>query len=145
VRRVNLFSPDFDHSSERDGYRWRGARLGAQLGAARVGATLYELGDGERSFPYHAHQAMEEWLLVVAGSPGLRTPGGERVLRAGDVVCFPAAGEGAHQLRGPGTVLLLSTTRPLEVIEYLDSGKVGVMPLRKIVRADDTADYWEGE
>ncbi len=29
----------------------------------------------------------------------MRTPDGERVLRAGDVVCFPPGAEGAHAVR----------------------------------------------
>jgi hypothetical protein len=31
------------------------------------------------------------------------------------------------------------------VIEYVESGKVGVKPPGKIFRAEDEADYWEGE
>src|SRR5437773_11739508 len=83
VRRVNLFAPEFDHSSERDGYRWQAARAGRAVGAEEIGACLYDLGDGQRSHPYHFHHAMEEWLIVVAGSPTLRTPDRERVLREG--------------------------------------------------------------
>jgi uncharacterized cupin superfamily protein len=145
VRRVNLFSPDFDHTSEREGYRWRGARIGTQLGAERIGGSVYELGDGERTFPYHVHHGMEEWLFVVAGSPVLRTPAGERSLRPGDVVCFPAGPDGAHQVGGPGTVLILSANRVPETVEYLDSGKVGAVPPRKVFRAADAVDYWDGE
>jgi uncharacterized cupin superfamily protein len=145
VRRVNLFSPEFDHASEREGYRWRGARIGKQLGAERIGASLYELADGERTYPYHVHHGMEEWLVVVAGSPVLRSPGGERVLGEGDVVCFPVGPDGAHQVRGPGTVLILSASRDLEAMEYPDSAKVAVSPPRKVFRAADEVDYWEGE
>src|SRR5438105_364936 len=124
MRRVNLLAPEFDRASERDGYRWRGAQIGKQLGASRIGGSLYELGAGERTFPFHFHHGMEEWVLVVDGSPVLRGPDGERELRAGDVVCFPAgAAEGAHQLRGPGRVLMLSANRMPEVASYPDSGK----------------------
>jgi uncharacterized cupin superfamily protein len=45
------------------------------------GGTLYELRPGAKS-PYHWHFGEEEWLLVVGGVPTLRTPKGERVLRA---------------------------------------------------------------
>jgi len=53
--------------------------------------------------------------------------------------------EGAHQVRGPGTVLILSANRSPEVTEYLDSGKIGVRPPGKVLRADAEVDYWEGE
>jgi uncharacterized cupin superfamily protein len=145
MRRVNVFSPEFDHAGEREGYRWRGARIGKQLGAERVGASLYELADGERTYPFHIHHGMEEWLLVVAGTPTVRLADGERQLRTGDVISFPAGPEGAHQVRGPGTVVILSANQMPETVEYLDSGKVGTMPLGKIFRAADAVDYWEGE
>ena len=82
---------------------------------------------------------------MVEGSPVLRGPDGERKLRAGDVVCFPPGAEGAHQVRGPGVVLLLSANRSPEVIEYVDSGKVAAGPPGKVFRAADEVDYWEGE
>jgi uncharacterized cupin superfamily protein len=145
MRRTNIFSPSFDHSSERDGYRWRSARVGHAIGSKLMGARLYELADGEKSHPFHFHHAIEEWLLVVAGSPVLRGADGERVLRPGDVACFPTGVEGAHQVRGPGTVLIVSASRSLEAIEYPDSGKIGVRPPGKVFRLADAADYWEGE
>jgi uncharacterized cupin superfamily protein len=145
LRKVNLFGLEFDHEQEREGYRWRAAWVGKQMGAAKLGGSLYELGDGERSFPYHLHHGMEEWLIVVDGTPTVRTPDGERALRRGDVLCFPAGPEGAHQVRGPGTVLIVSANRLPETIEYPDSGKVGVRPPGRIFRAVDAVDYWEGE
>jgi uncharacterized cupin superfamily protein len=145
MRRTNIFSPSFDHSSERQGYRWHSARVGHAIGSKLMGARLYELADGENSHPYHFHHAIEEWLLVVAGSPVLRGADGERVLRPGDVACFPTGVEGAHQVRGPGTVLIVSASRSVEAIEYPDSGKIGVRPPGKVFRLADETDYWEGE
>ncbi len=78
--------------------------VGKAIGAEQIGASLFELEDGQRSYPYHFHHGIEEWLLVVAGSPSCRTPEGERVLREGDVLCFPVGAAGAHQVTGPGTV-----------------------------------------
>jgi len=145
VRRVNILAPELDRASEREGYRWRAARLGGSIGAEKIGATLYEVPDGDRTFPYHLHHGMEEWLVVVSGTPTVRTPAGERSLRPGDVLCFPPGPDGAHQVRGPGTVLLLSASGSPETTEYADSGKVGARPPGKIFRLADAADYWEGE
>src|SRR5262249_54155492 len=108
VRKVNILSPAFEGAWERDGYRRRAAWLGKQLGAEKIGASLYELPEGEKTFPYHFHYGMEEWLIVVSGTPTLRDPERERELRRGDVVCFPPGPEGGHQLRGPGTVMVIS-------------------------------------
>jgi uncharacterized cupin superfamily protein len=145
VRRANIFKPELDHSSEREGYRSRSARIGRAIGSKQMGATLYELADGERTHPFHFHHAIEEWLVVVSGTPVLRDAGGERSLRAGDAVCFPTGPEGAHQVRGPGMVLIVSASAPLEVSEYPDSGKVGVSHPRKVFRVADAVEYWDGE
>ncbi len=146
MRRANVLTPEFDRLSERDGFRWRAARIGRALGAEHVGCSLYELGEGERSFPFHFHHGTEEWAIVISGAPVLRDPEGERTLRAGDVVCFPPGPEGAHQLRGPGTVLMLSTNPSSpQSAEYPDSAKLGVNPPGKFFRLADAADFWEGE
>jgi uncharacterized cupin superfamily protein len=145
MRRFNILAPEFDHGSERDGYCWRGARIGSAVGGEDIGACLYELGEGECSYPYHFHHGIEEWLLVVDGSPRLRTPGGERELRKGDMVAFPVGPGGAHQLTGPGTVLMFSSKSSPEVTEYPDSGKVGASPPRAVFRIADAVDYWDGE
>jgi uncharacterized cupin superfamily protein len=145
VRRANLLAPEFDHSSERDGYRWHAARVGRAVGAEQMSPCLYELGDGQRSHPYHFHHGIEEWLLVVAGSPLVRTPDGERVLQRGDVLSFRVGPGGAHQVTGPGTVLIISENRAPDSVEYPDSGKVEVRPPGKIFRSADSVDYWDGE
>jgi uncharacterized cupin superfamily protein len=144
MRRINLRNPEFDHDQARDGYRWRGVRVGQAIGADQIGASLYELPDGQHTYPYHLHRGTEEWLLVVGGAPVLRTPDGEQTLREGDVVCFPTGPAGAHQVTGPGTVLILSSGVGLDVIEYPDSGKVGARP-GGTFRASDAVDYWDGE
>jgi uncharacterized cupin superfamily protein len=144
---VNLQGPtERDHG--RTGYAWSARRLGGEL----MGATLYVLPAGERTFPYHYHRGIEEWLLVVAGSPTLRTPEGERQLSEGDVVCFPAGPEGAHQVTGPGSVLIVSNLAYPSVSVYPDSDKVGTRPSpdpedpdRLNFPRDSAVDYWDGE
>lgn len=145
MRKLNILAPELDDSSERDGYRWRRARVGTAVGADQIGACLFELGDGQRSSPYHFHHGIEEWLIVVAGSPLVRTPDGERVLESGDVVCFPVGSGGAHQVTGPGTVLIVAENRAPDALEYPDSGKVELRPGGQVFRNADAVDYWDGE
>jgi uncharacterized cupin superfamily protein len=145
MRRVNIFAPEFEHTSDRDGYRHRSASVGKAIEAEKIGASLYELPDGEKTFPFHFHHRMEEWVIVLDGTPTLRAADGEQVLRAGDVVCLPVGPEGGHQVRGPGTVLIISTSPTLEAIEYPDSEKIGVKPPGKIFHLGDAASYWDGE
>jgi uncharacterized cupin superfamily protein len=151
----NLYGDEWELEQERDGYRWRGRMLGPVVGASMLGASLYELAPGQRSFPYHYEYGNEEWLVVVAGRPTVRTPEGEQELAAGDVVCFPEGPAGAHQVRNatdePVRVLILSTKQRPGVAVYPDSDKIGVWPVageatdRIIVRRECAVDYWDGE
>jgi uncharacterized cupin superfamily protein len=149
VERFNLLRDDLTSASDRDGFRSRATRVGDRLGALQIGGSVFELEAGEQTFPYHFHHGVEEWLLVVEGTPTLRSPDGERELRPGDVVCFPSGPDGAHAVRGPGRVLLLSANRAPSIAVYPDSDKIGTRPGadedRLNFRRGDAVDYWEGE
>jgi uncharacterized cupin superfamily protein len=82
-----------------EGHRFSGRSLARDVGAERTGFGLYELEPGQSTWPYHFELGSEEWLLVVEGEVTLRTPEGERALRAGDVVCFVEGPAGAHAVR----------------------------------------------
>jgi uncharacterized cupin superfamily protein len=153
VQSLDLLGDEWDEwpGPRPPAYDWKWSAVGRRLGGEHLGASLYELPPGARTFPYHYHSGNEEWLLVVDGKPTLRAPGGERELAPGDVVCFPRGPEGAHQLSNrsehPVRVLLLSTLVTPDVVEYLDSGKVGARSAhgRWIFKSGTEVDYWEGE
>jgi uncharacterized cupin superfamily protein len=99
---------------------------GATFGAGRLQATVLELRPGDEAGGYSYAYGREEWVLVLAGAPTRRHPGGEDELEVHDLVCFPEGPSGAHQLanRSDQTVRLLvfSTTEfPVNVC-YPDSG-----------------------
>jgi len=157
---ANLFEPEWDGSGERPGFSYRRAKLGNQAGGERLGASVFEIPPGQATFPYHAHFGNEELLIVVEGSPSLRTPDGWRELEPGEVVSFRVGPEGAHQVmnRGeqPARVLVVSEMNAPDVSLYPDSGKVlaatrppggsgGADDIFEAFRLDDGADYWEGE
>jgi uncharacterized cupin superfamily protein len=153
VKRVNIHTVELDTAQEQPGYRWTAAVLGPHIGAAAMGATLYELPPGEASFPYHYEYGCEEWLLVVAGTPTLRDPWGEHRLDPGDLVCFSDGPDGAHQLINesdePARVMLFSTKGRPAVVVFPDSDKVMAFTGDErddlIARRADAVDYWEGE
>ena len=95
------------------------------------GGTLYELAPGEAVCPYHWHFGEEEWLLVVLGTPTVRTPDGERLLAPWDVAAFPVGEHGAHQVRNdsaePVRIAMFSTASDPEVCIYPDTNEVGVV------------------
>ncbi|HEY4097402.1 MAG TPA: cupin domain-containing protein, partial [Baekduia sp.] len=104
-----------------------GGRLGPRLGAERLDATVAAIDPGARSDPYHYTYGREEWLLVLAGTPTVRLPDGERSLAAGDLVCFPEGPAGAHRLinRSDAAVraLVLSTTGLPANVCHPDTGQ----------------------
>ncbi len=155
---ANLFEPSLEAGGEQPGYRSRGAGLGSQAGAERIGASLYELGPGNSICPYHWHAANEELCVVIAGAPTLRTPEGERELTPGEVVAFQTGEGGAHKITNhgdrPTRVLMVSEMNAPEIAVQPDSRKVlarqeapGVPAtgVRALFRLDDAVDYWEGE
>ena len=149
----NLHGDDWDRTEDRPGWRSKDAWVGQRLGSELLGGSLYELEPGDRLWPYHAHHANEEWLLVVRGEPTLRTPDGEQRLREGDVAVFRRGADGAHQVSNgtaePIRVLMLSSMVAPEVVEYLDTGKVGTRDAGGtrlfLARPGPNVDYWEGE
>jgi uncharacterized cupin superfamily protein len=152
VNVFNLFDGELDERRDQPGFSWTAARVGKAIGGKLIGASLYELEPGEKSFPYHYEHGAEEWLIVVAGAPTLRGPDGERELRPGDTVAFPEGPEGAHQVLNrsgePTRVLILSTKGLPAVAVYPDSDKLGVWLENgnwAMFRRGDKVDYWEGE
>jgi uncharacterized cupin superfamily protein len=118
--------------------------------------SVYVVEPGEKHLPYHFHHGAEELLLVLEGTPTLRTPAGERELRPGDVAHFPRGAEGAHQLWNAGEVAMrfvvtAASTTP-EIVEYPDTGKIAAMAKTPSQRGpslwsmhflDNEVGYWD--
>jgi uncharacterized cupin superfamily protein len=149
----NLNGDKWDRQEDREGWRSKDAWVGHHIGAELLGGSMYELEAGDKLWPYHTHHANEEWVLVLRGTPTLRTHESEQVLDEGDIVCFPRGKEGAHQLINrtdrPIRVLMLSTLVAPDIVEYLDTGKVGARSVAgeriMLSRPGPELDYWEGE
>jgi uncharacterized cupin superfamily protein len=154
----NLFDPDFDSEFEREGFAGRRAKLGKAAGAEHLGASLYELAPGCAAFPLHYHLGNEELLIVVEGSPVLRTLDGERTLEPGEVVAFPIGERGAHQVvnRGsePARMLIISEMNAPDIVLRPESGKLGAFGrppgsdasgLNEVFFRSDKSEFWDGE
>ena len=147
---VNLF--DLETKQDEDdppGYEVPYARVGPLIGGAALGASVYVLNEGQGVCPYHYEHGNEEWLLVLAGRPVLRTPEGESELEPGDIVCFSEGPEGAHKASNRRSevarIVIFSTKLEPSVAVYPDSAKIGVWPPGKLFRLGDAVDYWDGE
>jgi uncharacterized cupin superfamily protein len=126
----NIHEPDFDVDHDDAPYVWRRARLGRAAGAQRLGASLFALPPGSTTFPLHAHLHNEELLVVLSGTPTLRTLEDERLLATGEVVAFPAGRAGAHELRNDNDdevrLLIVSTMVAPEINLFPDTGELWV-------------------
>ena len=99
MRHVSISDPTFAYDpDDAEGFRSGMFRLGPDLGARQTGATVYELPPGEAVCPYHYEYGEEEWALVLAGNPSVRTPEGTERLEPLDLAFFPMGPEGAHQI-----------------------------------------------
>ena len=107
-----------------------GARLLERPAGTHLVSAVWELEPGASSGPYHVHHGTEELLLVLDGSPTLRTPGGERELARGEVVHFPVGADGAHQVLNrsdsPVRYLMVAAHSGTDAIEYVDEKQVVV-------------------
>ena len=121
----NVWSDDWGDQGE----DWSGGGgLGRRLPRGDVlGASVYELGPGN-FVVYHFHHGAEEMMIVLRGTPTLRTLDGERVLAEGDVVHFPRGPAGAHGVTNdsdePVRFVMVSDHPSPEVVEYPDAGQI---------------------
>ena len=155
--RPNVFGEEWQRTMEQGSFGVRGTRVGTQAGATRVGLTVYELDPGKKNLPYHAHFGVEEVIVVLRGTPTLRSPEGERVLEEGEVVACPPGRAGAHQLINRGhsvaRFIMVSSKALADLIEYPDSGKISAQggewgtpeAIAYMLATEPELGYFEGE
>ncbi len=131
MSKLNASELDFEYDPEDpEGFRAGMKRFGKQLGAAATGMSIYEIPPGQAICPYHYEYAEEEWLIVLEGTPTLRTPEGSSALEPWDVCVFPVGPSGAHGVRNEGSsvvrVMMFSEVKWPAATVYPDSDKIGV-------------------
>jgi uncharacterized cupin superfamily protein len=161
---INESSLSWDET-DRGPTHFRRKRLAAAAGGEELGASLYEVPPGGKSWPYHYHTGNEEAIYVLAGDGTLRVGSEDESTRhaieAGDYVALPAGPESAHRVENDGDAplrfLALSTMCDPDVTVYPDSGKVGVYAgsppggdaenrsVDGYYDRDATVDYWRDE
>ena len=131
MSKLNVSELDFEYDPEDpEGFRAGMKRFGKKLGAAATGMSIYEIPPGQAICPYHYEYAEEEWLVVLEGTPTLRTVDGSSVLAPWDVCVFPVGPGGAHGVRNESSsvarVLMFSDVKWPAATVYPDSDKIGV-------------------
>ena len=139
------------HKRGAEGYEFI-RRAFLKVHEANTLVRVYELPPGKSAYPYHYHLKNEETFFVLKGEGLLRTPEGERAVKAGDLFFFPSGENGAHKLTNTSETEMLvyldfDIVHDLDVTMYPDSGKIGIwgMDTNKIYRIGDDVDYYEGE
>jgi len=161
ARIVNLETLSFQKRSHGERFECQIAPVGAQLDSKKLGFNVTLVPPGKRAFPYHAHRGNEEMFFVLEGEGSARIAGAVHRIRQGDFICLPPGRDSAHQIindsKAPLRYLAVSTMEIPEVVEYPDSGKIGVIAgtpgarpvaedsIRHFTRLRDGVDYWEGE
>lgn len=154
---MNLADVTFDDVEENGLYTSSRAQIAAHIGARELGYNLTGLPPGKAQCPFHCHHGEEEMFFILEGEGELRFGDRRYPLRPHDVIACPTGGpEVAHQIVNTGKVtmryLAISTLSDVDVSEYPDSGKIAVVTgrrdepgLRKIMRAENTVDYYDRE
>jgi uncharacterized cupin superfamily protein len=150
--KLDAAQPEYD-TSDPEGYRAGMDRIGPKIGATQLGASVYELPQGQSICPYHYEYPEEEWLLILDGRVVARTPEGEEEMGPMELVCFPQGPSGAHKVTNreaeTARVLMLSTKPQVSVAVYPDSGKMlantGNPEDRLMARRESAVDYYDGE
>ena len=114
--------------------------------------SVYEIPPGRAAYPYHYHHKNEETFYILSGEGVLKTPDGEKQVRAGELLFFPTGPEGAHKLTNASETENLvyidfDVVHDVDVAVYPDSDKIGIwgMGINKLYPQADDVDYYEGE
>lgn len=124
-----IYSDEFeDFGSE----TWSGGALTYDLPSGiNLSSAVYVLKPGKTSGLYHYHHGTEEMMIMIEGTPLLRTAQGEYRLQEGEVVAFGIGPESAHQVindtdKDVRMVFIGHLTSP-DAVEYPDEGQLSVM------------------
>lgn len=156
---LNLDNADLHPLASPNGrFAARFASLGALIGAKKLGVSLTVVAPGNRAWPRHAHHVNEEMMFILSGEGTYHCGTDSGPVRAGDLIAAPPGdGTTAHQIENTSAAelryLTFSTRLEPEVVEYPDSGKIGIASyaghdgpvVRLLVPAGESLNYWDGE
>ena len=154
---MNLDEVAIDDVEENGLYTSSRGQISDLIGAKKLGYNLSVLPPGKAQCPFHCHHGEEEMFMILEGTGELRFGDQRYPIRPHDVIACPPGGpDVAHQIINTGSTtmryLALSTVVEIEACEYPDSQKVlvvagprGDRQLRKMVRAENTVDYYDRE
>ena len=155
---VNLDALNMNNLSHGEKFAGQFGEVGRALGLQKLGCTLHLVPPGKTAFPFHRHHGSDELFVILAGTGEYRFGEDRIAVKTGDCLAAPAGGM-AHQIINTGNEPLrylgFSNNESFDIVEYPDSGKVGMRAgVKNNDRATATyaargrlaaADYWDGE
>ena len=154
---MNLDEVVFDDVEENGLFTSSRGKVSTHIGAKTLGYNLTVLPPGKAQCPFHSHHGEEEMFLILEGEGELRFGSQRYPVRKHDVIaCPPGGADVAHQIINTGAsamrYLALSTLVAIDACEYPDSQKISILVgqpgeagVRKLFRAENTADYYDRE
>ena len=133
-------------------------RVGARIGAQKLGYSFFTVPPGKAAFPYHAHTGNEEMIYILAGEGTLRLRKDEIPVSAGTVIACPPGPDYSHQLintsKNELRYMVVSTMEYPDISAYPDSNKIGAyatsaggqqVGFRALYVKDKNVSYYDGE
>ena len=140
------------HKCEHGDYEYFRRKFIPFGGAKNTLVSVYEVPPGKAAYPYHFHHKNEETFYILSGEGLLKTPDGERIVEAGELLFFPAGEAGAHKLTNSSATEMLvyidfGVVHDIDVTVYPDSDKIGIwgMGINKLYPQNADVDYYDGE
>lgn len=140
------------HRSEHPGYEYYRQKVIPFGTAKNTVVSVYEIPPLKSAYPYHYHEKNEETFYILEGEGLLRTPSGEKLVKAGDFLFFPTGPEGAHKLTNLSSTTSLvyidfDAVHEIDITVYPDSEKIGIWGkgINQVYPKDSAVDYYSGE
>ena len=148
----NLYNDELDNSNEREGWSFRAAKVGEHIGGELIGAGLCRQNLATRSGRITHITPMRSGSSSFAASPRSARPKGSASLTRGMSSASPGARRErirSERKRLSDSCAMLSTLVVPDIVEFLDTGKVGARSVAgepiMFGRPGPELDYWEGE
>jgi uncharacterized cupin superfamily protein len=157
---IHLADVPVDKIKARENSRFGGERrrVGAHIGAEKLGYSFFTVPPGKVAFPFHSHTGNEEMIYIIGGSGTLRFGAEDLPVKSATVIACPPGSQCPHQLINTGLdelrYLVVSTMVYPDLTEYPDSNKVGALGgaavgsksgFRAFFVKDTNVDYYDGE
>ena len=152
IKHMALNAIPITHRQDHEGYEFYRRKFVPYGGAKNTQVCVYEIPPGKAAYPYHYHHKNEETFYILSGEGVLKTPQGERKVRAGEFLFFPTGPGGAHKLTNCSAsenliYIDFDVVHDLDVCVYPDSDKIGIwgMGINRIYPQSSNVDYYKGE